>query len=96
MYEDSNPEYIRNLEKSIKAHIADKIEDHRSELGRPTSWDTDNSDIIKTQLLTTFEQFKYKMRPYSIDDPKTAQWYIDASQSLEKIKMVDEPNSVHS
>lgn len=87
-FEESNFDYIYRLEKTIKANIAENIEEHRSKHMRPTSWEADNTDNIKSQLLLTFEQFKYKMRPDSIDSEKTKKWYMEAAQNLDKIKMV--------
>jgi hypothetical protein len=52
------------------------------------SWEMKHSANIKNQLLVLFEQFKYKIRPESIDGDHAKEAMKEAANSLLKIKMV--------
>lgn len=88
IYEEPNNEYIIRLEKKITSYIADKIEEHRLEKKKTVNWETKHSANIKNQLLVTFEQFKYMIRPQSIDGDNAKENMSKAVRFLEKIKDV--------
>jgi hypothetical protein len=93
IYEEPNGDYIFRLEKKIKGYIAERVEEHRMAQGKTMSWELKHSANIKNQLLVIFEQFKYKIRPESIDGDKAKEHMKEAANSLLKIKMVEMAHS---
>ena len=67
-YEDTNPIYIKQLERKIQLYLAKQIEEARRnhaegrKHGHYMNWDRKLSAEIKEVLLTAFEQFKYTVK----------------------------------
>lgn len=64
-YEAPSEEFRMRLEEKISQYIGNKIEEHRYKAVTPftTTWNKNLSREIKHQLLLSFENFKYVMRP---------------------------------
>ena len=90
-YEDPNGEFIIRLERKLSQFIAEKIEDHRFKATLTpfqTRWNRQYSDQIKNQLLITFEQFKYMIRPTGLDSSASPEMVKKASEQLNYIQEV--------
>lgn len=87
-YEPPSEEFRMRLEEKISQYIGNKIEEHRFKAQKPitTNWNKELSREIKHQLLLSFENFKYVMRPAYGQGTENHLKKKEADRQLQNIK----------